>query len=104
VVPQLRAWHERYDPEGLTIIGVHTPEFFWERSTERVAAATRKLGIRYAVVQDNDAAIWARYGVRGWPTTVLIDRHGILLYRHIGEGAYRETEAVIQRLIEEKGQ
>jgi hypothetical protein len=87
---------------GLTIIGVHTPEFFWERSTDSVSAATRKLGIRYAVVQDNDSVIWRRYGIRGWPTTVLIDRRGILQYRHIGEGAYGETEAMILRLLAEK--
>lgn len=102
MVPQLRAWLDRYEAAGLTIIGVHTPEFFWERSTDSVSAATRKLGIRYAVVQDNDSVIWRRYGIRGWPTTVLIDRRGILQYRHIGEGAYGETEAMILRLLAEK--
>ncbi len=95
--------HERYEGAGLTIIGVHSPEFFWERRSESVAAAAQKIGIRYPVVQDNDFAIWNRYGIRGWPTTLLIGRQGILRYRHIGEGAYKETEAMIQRLLAEKG-
>ena len=101
MVPQLRAWHERYESTGLTIVGVHTPEFPWERSRESVIDSTRKLGIRYPVVQDNDSDVWRRYGIRGWPTTLLIDRRGILRYRHIGEGAYAETEATIQRLLKE---
>jgi alkyl hydroperoxide reductase subunit AhpC len=101
VIPQLRVWHEKYREAGLTIIGVHTPEFFWERPTERVVDATRKFGIHYPVVQDNDSTIWRRYGIRGWPTTVLVDRRGVLRYRHIGEGAYRETETMILRLLAE---
>jgi peroxiredoxin len=101
VIPQLRAWDERYRAAGLTVIGVHSPEFFWERSRDSVVAAARKLGIGYAVVQDNDFAIWKRYAVRGWPTTFLIDRRGILRHRHIGEGAYDETEALIRQLLSE---
>jgi peroxiredoxin len=101
VIPQLRAWDERYRAAGLTVIGVHSPEFFWERSRDSVAAAARKLGIGYPVVQDNDFAIWKRYGIRGWPTTILVDRRGILRYRHIGEGAYDEMEALIRQLLSE---
>jgi hypothetical protein len=97
----LRAWDDRYGAAGLTVIGIHSPEFFWERSRDSLVAATRKLGIRYAVVQDNDYAIWKRYAVRGWPTTIVIDRRGIFRYRHIGEGAYDETEAVIRQLLSE---
>jgi hypothetical protein len=67
-----------------------------------VAAAVRNLKIPYAVVQDNGWVNWKRYGVRGWPTAVLVDRRGIVRYRHVGEGAYRETEAVIQRLLLEE--
>ncbi|HSB72607.1 MAG TPA: redoxin domain-containing protein [Candidatus Methylomirabilis sp.] len=102
VIPQLRDWHERYSAAGLTIVGVHSPEFFWERAYDRVVAAVRDLKIPYAVVQDNDWAIWKRYAVRGWPTTILVDRRGIVRYRHIGEGAYRETEAVLHQLLTEK--
>jgi peroxiredoxin len=102
VVPQLRAWHARYAREGLTIIGVHSPEFFWERSLASVKAAVEELGISYPVLQDNDFAIWKRYGTRYWPTTLLVDRRGTVRYYHIGEGAYQEFEAVIQRLLAEE--
>jgi hypothetical protein len=101
VIPQLRAWHERYEASGLTIVGVHSPEFPWERSREGVAKACERLAVRYPVVQDNDFAIWKRYGVRAWPTAVLVDRAGIIRFRHIGEGAYEDTEAMIQRLLAE---
>ncbi len=62
-------------------------------------AATQRFGIRYPVVQDNDFAIWNRWGVRAWPTLLLVDRKGVVRYRHIGEGDYDETEAAIRRLL-----
>ena len=102
MVPQLRGWHEKYEREGLTIVGVHTPEFAWEKPTDKVRAAVRRLGILYPVVQDNDSTIWRRFGVWAWPTAILVDRHGIVRHRHIGEGAYDETEALIRRLLAEK--
>ena len=101
MIPQLRDWHARYGTEGLVIVGVHTPEFLWERALDRVVAATRRFHIRYPVVQDNDAAIWKRFGIRAWPTTVLVDRRGIVRYSHIGEGAYAETEQMIRTLLAE---
>jgi len=101
VIPQLRAWNEKYEAAGLTIVGVHTPEFFWEKSYEKVVAATNRFGIRYPVVQDNDAAIWKRFAIWAWPTAVLVDKKGIVRYHHIGEGDYAQTEAVIQRLLTE---
>ncbi|MBI3456355.1 MAG: redoxin domain-containing protein [Candidatus Rokubacteria bacterium] len=97
----MRAWHEQYEPAGFTIVGVHTPEFFWERAYDRVVAAVRELQVRHPVVQDNDAAIWHRFGIWAWPTTVLLDRNGIVRYTHIGEGAYAETEQVIRTLLAE---
>jgi AhpC/TSA family len=103
VIPQLRAWFARYEHDGFTIVGVHSPEFAWEKPYERVVAAAKELGIRYPVVQDNDFAIWKRWGVRAWPTAVLVDRKGIVRYRYIGEGAYEETEAMIRRLLAERG-
>lgn len=103
MVPQLRVWHERYARQGLTIVGVHAPEFFWEKPHERVVEATRRLGIPYPVVQDNDFAIWTRFGVRAWPTQVLVDRKGRVRARHIGEGAYEETEGTIRTLLAEAG-
>ena len=99
----MRAWHEKYDGLGLTIVGVHTPEFFREKPYDKVATAARRFGIRYPVVQDNDARIWKRFGIRAWPTLVLVDRQGIVRHQHIGEGAYEETESVIRRLLAERG-
>ena len=102
MVPQLRVWHERYAREGLTIIGVHSPEFFWEKPLAGVKAAVAELGITYPVVQDNDFGIWTRSGARYWPTAVLVDRRGVARYYHIGEGAYQEFDAMIQRLLAEE--
>jgi thiol-disulfide isomerase/thioredoxin len=103
VIPQLRVWHERYTQAGLTIVGVHAPEFLWERSYDRVVAAVKEARIRYPVVQDNDYTIWKRFGIRAWPTAVLIDRKGVLRYQHIGEGEYAEIESMIQGLLAERG-
>jgi alkyl hydroperoxide reductase subunit AhpC len=102
VIPQLRDWHTKYEKDGLTIVGVHTPEFFWEKPHEKVVAAARELGVSYPVVQDNDWAIWRRYSTWAWPTAVIVDRKGIIRYSHIGEGAYRETERLIQQLLAER--
>jgi thiol-disulfide isomerase/thioredoxin len=103
VLPDLRAWHARYEAAGLTVVGVHSPEFPWERPAERVAAAVQELDIRYPVVQDNDFAIWRRFGTWAWPTLVLVDRRGVVRYSHIGEGAAAATEAAIRRLLDERG-
>ncbi len=103
MIPQLRAWHEKYGGKGLTIVGVHSPEFFWEKPLDKVTAAAKELGIRYPVVQDNDFAIWKRFGTRYWPTTLLVDKQGVIRYHHIGEGAYEETERMILRLLAEQG-
>ena len=101
MIPQLRAWHDKYEAAGLTILGVHSPEFSWEKPYDKVVAATKRLGIRYPVVQDNDSAIWRRFGVWAWPTTVIVDKKGIVRYQHIGEGAYEEAESLIRRLLAE---
>ena len=103
MIPQLRVWHQTYESAGLTVVSVHSPEFFWERPYDRVVEATKRLDVRYPVVQDNDFAIWRRYGVRAWPTLVLVDRKGAVRYRHIGEGGYEETEAMIRQLLAEGG-
>ena len=101
MIPQLRGWHDKYARSGLTIVGVHSPEFPWEKPLDKLANATRKLGIKYPVVQDNGYDIWRRYKVRAWPTAVLVDKMGIIRYSHIGEGAYGTTESVIKRLLAE---
>lgn len=95
----MRAWHEKYESSGLAIVGVHTPEFFWEKSIDKLKDAISRLGIKFAVVQDNDSDNWNRYGIWAWPTIVLIDRQGVIRYSHIGEGAYQKTESVIRQLL-----
>ena len=102
MIPQLRDWHAKYEPEGLTIVGVHTPECGWEKPTDKVAAAARDLGLRYPIVQDNDYAIWRRFSTWAWPTAVLVDRKGVVRYTHVGEGAYAETERLIRQLLAER--
>ena len=102
MIPQLRDWHRKYEKSGLTIVGVHAPEFTWERPYDKVVKATRDLKVAYPVVQDNDFAIWKRFGNRYWPALVVIDRKGIVRYTHIGEGDYEETEALIRTLLAEQ--
>lgn len=97
----MRAWHDKYERSGLTIVGVHSPEFFWEKPLDKVKAAIASLGIKFPVVQDNDFDNWQRYGIWAWPTILLIDKQGVVRYRHIGEGAYRKTETIIRQLLED---
>jgi hypothetical protein len=101
VIPSLRGWHEQYAGQGLVIIGNHYPEFNFERDLEAVRASVERLGIPYAVAQDNDGETWRAYRSRYWPTLYLIDKRGDLRYTHIGEGAYPETEAAIRTLLAE---
>jgi peroxiredoxin len=98
----LRGWFNKHEKQGFTIVGVHSPEFFWEKSLDKVKAAADQLGVRYPVVQDNSFDIWKRYGIWAWPTTILIDKKGIIRYGHVGEGAYEKTEALINQLLAEK--
>jgi len=102
VIPQLRDWHAKYEKDGLTIVGVHAPEFTWERPYDKVVKATRDLKVAYPVVQDNDFVIWKRFGNSYWPALVVVDRKGIVRYAHIGEGRYEETEALIRKLLAEQ--
>jgi hypothetical protein len=101
VIPQLRDWHARYQTNGLTIVGVHAPEFWWGKPYDRVVATTKELGVAYPVVQDNDFVIWRRYPNRAWPAAVIVDKKGIVRFTHIGEGAYAEMEQLIRELLAE---
>jgi thiol-disulfide isomerase/thioredoxin len=101
VIPHVQAWHEAYASEGLVVIGNHFPEFAHERGLDALGQAVERLGVTYAVAQDNDGATWEAYRNRYWPTLYLIDKQGRLRYQHIGEGAYAETEAAIQALLAE---
>lgn len=101
-LPYLNAWHEKYADEGLVIIGVHSPEFDFEKNPENVQAAVSNFGIQYSVVQDNDMETWKAYENRYWPRKYLVDDEGFIRYDHIGEGAYEDTEKVIQALLQER--
>lgn len=100
-LPYLNTWHEKYAADGLVIIGVHTPEFEFEKDYNNVLDAVRKYNIKYAVVQDNNYETWRAYGNRYWPHKYIVDKDGNIRYDHIGEGAYQETEKVIQDLLKE---
>lgn len=101
-LPYLNAWHDKYADKGLTIIGLHTPEFDFEKDYDNVAAAVEKFDIEYPVVLDNDYSTWRAYNNRYWPRKYLIDIDGYVVYNHIGEGAYEETERKIQQLLIER--
>jgi thiol-disulfide isomerase/thioredoxin len=101
VIPHLQAWHEGYSAEGLVVIGNHYPEFEHERNLDELRQAVERLGMTYAVAQDNDGVTWRAYENHYWPTLYLIDKQGRLRYQHIGEGAYAETESAIQTLLAE---
>jgi len=101
-LPYLNAWYEKYKDQGLEIVGIHTPEFEFEKKYENVRQAIEKYGIKYPVVQDNDYSTWQAYGNRYWPRKYLIDIDGFIVYDHIGEGGYEETEKKIQELLQER--
>jgi thiol-disulfide isomerase/thioredoxin len=101
-MPHVNRWAETYTPQGLTVVGVHTPEFPFERSTGNVEAAMRRLGIRHPVAQDNRYATWKAYANQYWPATYLIDARGRIRYKHFGEGDYERTESVIRTLLAQR--
>lgn len=101
-LPYLNSWYEKYSDDGLVIIGVHTPEFEFEKSYENVLSAVKKYNVKYPVVQDNDYKTWNAYQNKFWPTKYLIDIDGNIRYNHIGEGAYEETEKMIQEVLSER--
>lgn len=101
-IPYLNAWYEKYADKGLVIVGIHTPEFNFEKSYDNVKAAVEKFGIEYPVLQDNDKGTWEAYQNLYWPHKYLIDEEGYIRYDHIGEGGYAETEKIIQSLLTER--
>jgi cytochrome c biogenesis protein CcdA/thiol-disulfide isomerase/thioredoxin len=101
-LPHVNAWDRAYRKDGLVIVGVHSPEFAFERVPDNVRSAVKRLGIGYPVALDNDFATWHAYSNNYWPAKYLIDKQGRVRYEHFGEGAYGKTEAVIRRLLGEK--
>ena len=100
--PYLNAWYEKYKDKGFVIIGIHTPEFEFEKDYNNVKTAVEKFGIKFPVVLDNDFSTWNAYKNRYWPRKYLIDIDGYIVYDHIGEGGYEETEQKIQEALAER--
>jgi thiol-disulfide isomerase/thioredoxin len=103
-LPYLKAWDEKYRAQGLVIIGVHAPEFVFEKDLHNVEQAVRELGVKYPVAIDNQYAIWNAFQNECWPAHYLIDAQGHIRHQHFGEGAYQETEMMIQTLLKEAHQ
>jgi cytochrome c biogenesis protein CcdA/thiol-disulfide isomerase/thioredoxin len=101
--PYLKAWDQRYRKDGLTIVGVHTPEFPFEREAGNVEDAIARNDIRYPVAQDNEQQTWNAYGNQYWPAEYFVDARGRVRYVHFGEGEYGEKEQVIRELLAEAG-
>jgi thiol-disulfide isomerase/thioredoxin len=101
-LPYITMWYDKYKDKGLEIIGVHSPEFEFEKKYDNVKRATEKWNIKYPVVLDNDHATWNAFMNRYWPRKYLIDIDGYIVWDHIGEGGYDEAEKKIQELLEER--
>ncbi|MCY1275781.1 Protein DipZ [compost metagenome] len=102
-LPYVKAWADKYRDEGLVVIGVHAPEFAFERDVDNVRKAMAKLGIDYPVAVDNDYAIWRAFDNQYWPAHYFIDANGRIRHHHFGEGGYERSERVIQQLLREAG-
>jgi thiol-disulfide isomerase/thioredoxin len=102
-LPHVTKWHEKYKDQGLVVVGVHTPEFAFERSTNNVKTAARRFGVGYPIAQDNRYATWNAYRNQYWPASYLIDRNGRIMHQHFGEGGYEEMEAAIRTLLARPG-
>jgi thiol-disulfide isomerase/thioredoxin len=101
--PYVRAWHEKYKDQGLVVIGVHTPEFEFEKVVDNIRPALKRFRVEYPVAVDSDFAIWNAFRNSAWPAVYVIDANGRIRYRHFGEGEYERTEMVIQQLLREAG-
>ena len=102
-LPYLRMWHEKYAAQGLIIIGVHSPEFEFEKNPDNLKKAIQDYGLKYPIMQDNNFATWNAYQNHYWPAKYLVDKDGRIRYTHFGEGNYNQTEAMIQTLLKETG-
>jgi thiol-disulfide isomerase/thioredoxin len=98
-LPYITKWHQQYASQGLKVIGVHTPEFAFERDVNNIKKALRQHKITYPVAVDNEYKTWNAYDNQYWPHLFLADRQGILQYDHVGEGAYEKIEQTIRQLL-----
>ena len=101
-LPFITSWDEKYSEQGLLIIGIHSPEFEFEKDPQNVEIAIEKYGINYPIVMDNDMKTWKAFENNYWPRKYIADHEGNLRYDHIGEGSYQETEKIIQQLLDER--
>jgi thiol-disulfide isomerase/thioredoxin len=101
-IPHLNDWNQKYADKGLVIVGVHSPEFEFEKNYDNVKAAVQRFGITYPVILDSDHGTWNGYGNQYWPRDYLIDSQGYIRDNHIGEGGYDQTEKAIQLLLAER--
>ncbi|MEW6342838.1 MAG: thioredoxin family protein [Pseudomonadota bacterium] len=101
VLPYVKTWNQKYKDQGLVVVGVHTPEYPFERNTDNVKAAIKRFDITFPVAQDNRYATWGAYNNQYWPAFYLVDKKGHVVYTHFGEGDYDETEAKIKALLAE---
>jgi hypothetical protein len=99
----VRAWWGKYEDHGLVVVGVHTPEFPFERDVENVRASVEEMNVRYPVALDPEYAVWEAFANHYWPAIYIADADGQIRYHHFGEGAYDECEQVIQALLREAG-
>jgi cytochrome c biogenesis protein CcdA/thiol-disulfide isomerase/thioredoxin len=102
-LPHVQAWAQKYRDQGLVVIGVHAPEFAFERNVDNVKKATHDLGIDYPVAIDNDYTIWRAFGNQYWPAHYFVDAQGRVRFHHFGEGDYAHSEQVIRQLLKEAG-
>jgi len=103
-LPYITAWNTKYADQGLLIIGIHSPEFEFEKDFNNVQTAVKQYNISYPVLQDNDMKTWKAFENRYWPRKYITDSEGYIRYDHIGEGGYAETEKIIQELLQERNQ
>lgn len=103
-LPYVRGWYDKYRDHGLVVIGVHAPEFAFEKNPDNVARAVKELGVDYPVALDNNYAIWKGFNNQYWPAHYFIDARGQIRHHHFGEGNYHESEDVIRELLTEAGQ
>jgi thiol-disulfide isomerase/thioredoxin len=102
-LPYVRAWAEKYKDKGLVVIGVHTPEFGFEKNIDNIRRAMKEMGIEYPVAIDSNYALWNAFGNEYWPALYLIDARGRIRRHHFGEGDYEQSERAIQQLLVEAG-
>jgi thiol-disulfide isomerase/thioredoxin len=101
-LPHVQKWHQTYKDRGLVVLGIHAPEFNYEKKLDNVIAAVKKYGLTFPVAIDNKFQLWRTYKNRYWPAMYLIDKEGIVRYMHFGEGRYQDTEAAIVQLLNKK--